>query len=240
MTPLHVRGQPGDLAPYVLLPGDPGRARWIAETFLDAPRLYNEYRSLLGYTGTYQGMPVSVQTTGMGTPSASIVAEELIQLGAQVLVRVGTCGAMHPSLRAGDLFVAQGSIPADGVSRQYLKGRPYTAIPDYGVLEAQVAAARQQHLRHHVGLILTEDAFYATTPADGEEWARLGAYAVEMEASAIFLIARMRGIRAGALLTVSNQVGDAEFVAPQVLQTGVENMTRVALEGLLRLHRQEV
>lgn len=220
----------------VLLPGDPGRARWIAETFLQNVKQYNDYRSLLGFTGTYKGLPVSVQTTGMGTPSAAIVAEELIQLGAKVLVRVGTCGAVDDRLQAGQLVVVQGSVPADGVTRQYLEGRPYSAIPDFAVLESQVAAARAMEVKHEVGLIATEDAFYATTPADAKHWAKYGVLAFEMEASAVFLIARMRGVRAGCLLAVSNQIGDDQFIAPEVLQQGVYHMTQVALEGFVRLN----
>lgn len=235
MSPLHVRAQTGQVAPYVLLPGDPDRARYIADTFLEDVSTYNTYRSLLGYTGTYKGMPVSVQTTGMGCPSASIVAEELVQLGAKVLVRVGTSGAVDPVLEAGDLLIAQGAVPLDGTTRQYLEGRPYSAIPSWPVLRSLVAAAEKSGERYHVGLIATEDAFYATNPENAREWQRFGVMAFEMEAAAIFLIAKMRGIHAGALLTVSNQIGDSEFVPEDILKRGVHRMIETALEGLLLL-----
>ena len=235
MSPLHVRAQTGQVAPYVLLPGDPDRARYIADTFLEDVSTYNTYRSLLGYTGTYKGMPVSVQTTGMGCPSASIVAEELVQLGAKVLVRVGTSGAVDPVLEAGDLLIAQGAVPLDGTTRQYLEGRPYSAIPSWPVLRSLVVAAEKSGERYHVGLIATEDAFYATNPENAREWQRFGVMAFEMEAAAIFLIAKMRGIHAGALVTVSNQIGDSEFVPEDILKRGVHRMIETALEGLLLL-----
>jgi len=235
MSPLHVRAQNGEVAPYVLLPGDPSRASYIADNFLEDVRTYNTYRSLLGYTGNYKGVPVSVQTTGMGCPSASIVAEELVQLGAKVLVRVGTSGAVDPVLEAGDLLIAQGAVPLDGTTRQYLEGRPYSAIPSWPVLKSLVAAAEESGERYHVGLIATEDAFYATNPKIAREWQRYGVMAFEMEAAAIFLIAKMRGIHAGALVTVSNQIGDSEFVPEEVLKKGVHRMIETALEGLLLL-----
>jgi len=235
MSPLHVRAQTGEVAPYVLLPGDPNRASYIADNFLEDVKTYNTYRSLLGYTGTYKGMPVSVQTTGMGCPSASIVAEELVQLGARVLVRVGTSGAVDPVLEAGDLLIAQGAVPLDGTTRQYLEGRPYSAIPSWPVLKSMVTAAEKSGERYHVGLIATEDAFYATNPENAREWQRYGVMAFEMEAAAIFLIAKMRGIHAGALVTVSNQIGDSEFVSEDILKKGVHRMIETALEGLLLL-----
>lgn len=238
MFTLHVRGKPGEVAPYVLLPGDPGRAEWIAKTYLERPQQYNSYRSLLGFTGTYKGLPVSVQTTGMGTPSAAIVTEELIRLGVKVMVRVGTTGAVHDGLKSADVVVAQGAIPLDGTTRQYLEGRPYAPIPDYDVLQALVDSAKSARVRHQVGLILTEDAFYATTPKIARSWGEWGVLGVEMESSAIFTIARRHGVRAGTLLTVSNQIGDSSFIPPQVLQGGVARMTEVALESLVLLEQR--
>ncbi|XOB99242.1 purine-nucleoside phosphorylase [Deinococcota bacterium DY0809b] len=235
MSPLHVRAQTGEVAPFVLLPGDPGRAEYIAETFLEGVTTYNTYRSLLGFTGTYKGLRVSVQTTGMGCPSASIVAEELVQLGARVLVRVGTSGAVDPALSAADLLVVQGAVPLDGTTRQYLENRPYAPIPSWPVLRALERAAAASGEPYHVGLVATEDAFYATGPENARAWNRFGVMAFEMEAAALFLIARMRGVHAGALLTVSNQIGDTEFVEESLLRRGVHRMIETALEGLVLL-----
>ncbi len=235
MSPIHIHAGPDDLAPYVLLPGDPGRARRIAERYLEDARLYNDHRGLLGYTGRYRGMPVSVQTTGMGTPSAAIVVEELIQLGVKRLVRIGTAGALSPRVRPGELVVASSAIPADGTTRQYLKGRPFAPAPSFRLLEALVESAGEGV---HVGPVLTEDAFYATTPEEAREWASYGALAVEMESAAIFLLAGMRGVEAASILAVSNNVGDPELVPEQVLTRAVDRMIGVALSALLRLEER--
>jgi purine-nucleoside phosphorylase len=235
MSPIHVRGKPGEVAERVLLPGDPGRAEWIAKTFLEDPVLYTSNRGLLGFTGRYQGVPVSVQTTGMGAPSASIVAEELIGLGARVLLRVGTCGAVDEGLAPGDLVIPQGAVPLDGATRQYLEGRPYAPVPDPGLFLALWKGAEALGYPHHVGLVATEDAFYATTPEGARAWSRYGVLAFEMEASALFLIGKMRGARAGAILAVSNRIGDPELVAEGVLREGVRRMVEVALRALLEV-----
>lgn len=237
MSQIHIHAQASDIAPYVLLPGDPNRSRMIAETFLDNARCYTSHRGLLGFTGTYKGMAVTVQTTGMGCASAAIVTEEVIRLGAQVLVRVGTCGAASPALRATDLVIAQASVPNDGTTRQYLKGDAYAPVSSYAVLEQQVAVARSMNIRHHIGLVSSEDAFYASTPADAEIMASRGILAVEMEASAIFLVAAMRKVQAGCLLVASNQIGDDSLVDADQLKAGVHRMIEVALEGML-LHAQ--
>lgn len=233
--PIHVRAEPGSVAPRVLLPGDPGRAEWIARTYLEGAVPYNTHRGLLGYTGHYKEVPVSVQATGMGAPSASIVAEELIQLGARVLVRVGTCGAVESGLEPAELLVVQGAVPLDGTTRQYLEGLPYAPVPDAEVFLALLRSARALGVAHRAGLVVTEDAFYATTSEKARAWAAYGVLAFEMEASALFLIAKMRRVRAGAVLTVSNRIGDPELVPPEVLQEGVRRMTEVALEAILEV-----
>lgn len=232
---MHVRAEPGLVAPRVLLPGDPGRAEWIARTYLEGAVPYNTHRGLLGYTGRYKGVPVSVQATGMGAPSAAIVVEELIQLGARVLVRVGTCGAVESGLEPAELVVVQGAVPLDGTTRQYLEGLPYAPVPDVEVFLALLRSARALGFPHRAGLVATEDAFYATSLEKARAWAAYGVLAFEMEASALFLIAKMRRVRAGAVLTVSNRVGDPDVVPPEVLQEGVRRMTEVALEATLEV-----
>lgn len=233
--PLHVRGNPGDVAPFVLLPGDPNRADWIAQNFLEDLKTYTTYRALYGYTGTYKGLPLSVQATGMGCPSTAIVVEELVALGARAMIRVGTCGVFTDTMKAPELVIVQGSIPYDGTTRQYLNGLPYTAIPDWDTLETLVQSARAEGFPHHVGLNVTEDAFYSPQEHHGARFTQYGAISVEMESSALFLIAKMRRVRAGTVLAVVNKVGDSEFVAPELIQTGVERMTKTALEAFLRL-----
>jgi purine-nucleoside phosphorylase len=239
MSQLHIHAQPGDVAPWVLLPGDPKRATFIAETFLESPRLYNDNRHLLGYTGGYRGVPVSVQTTGMGCPSLAIVTEELIRLGARTLIRVGTAGIVSPAISPGDLIIATAAVPADGTTRQYLKGRPYAPHPDFEVVSALAACGQEGDSEAHLGLIRTEDAFYATSPADVPELRELGVLAIEMEASALFLLGRLRGVATGCVLSASNAIGDSSFTDAEVLGGSVRKMVERALNACVRLAEAE-
>ncbi len=237
MSQLHVQAEKDDVAPFVLLPGDPDRATFIAETFFDKPKLYNDYRQLLGYTGTYKGMPVSVQTTGMGCPSLAIVVEELVRLGAKTLVRVGTSGIISREVEPGDLIVATASVPQDGTTRMYLGGDPYAPAASFGVTRALAEAGAGKNV--HVGLIQTEDAFYATTPDDVERLEARGVLGVEMEASALFLLGKLRKVETGCALVASNYIGDPQFVEPDVLKRSVSEMVEVALGAGLALHQNQ-
>ncbi len=225
------------MAEAVLLPGDPNRARLIAERFLASPELYNDHRQLLGFSGSYRGMRVSVQATGMGCPSLAIVTEEVIRLGGRRLVRVGTCGAVAPGVAPGDLVVASASVANDGTTRQYLQGAPYSPAADFGLTSALASAAKLQaeaagH-RSHVGLIQTEDAFYATTPGHVPALAARGVLAIEMEASALFLLGALRSVRTGCVLVTSNNIGDDRFLEPQSLQESVLAMVEATLDALV-------
>lgn len=232
MAQLHLHAEPGDVAPLVLLPGDPNRARLIAETFFDAPTLYTDNRQLLGFSGTYKGMPVSVQATGMGCPSLAIVTEELVHLGAKTLIRIGTAGIIAAEVEPGDLVVASGAVPLDGTTRQYLQGAPYAPIPSFEVTRALADAAPDAH----VGLIQTEDAFYATQPEDVARLAARGVLAIEMEAAALFLIGKLRRVATGCTLVASNRIGDSSFIDPAFLRERVLEMARVTLEAGFKLH----
>jgi len=236
MSQLHLHADPGDVAEVVLLPGDPNRARRIAESFFEEPVLYTDHRQLLGFTGRYRGLRVSVQATGMGCPSLAIVSEELIRLGARTLVRVGTAGIVADGIEPGDLVVASAAVPNDGTTRQYLRGDAYAPTADFDVTRALVDAGTAHGRAPHVGLIQTEDAFYATSPDDVPRLRARGVLAIEMEASALFLIARLRGARAGCALVASNRIGDDAFVAPEVLADGVARMTRMTLDAMVALH----
>lgn len=233
MAELHVHAEPGEVAPFVLLPGDPNRATLIAETFFESPRRYTEYRGLLGYTGRYRGMPVSVQTTGMGCPSLAIVVEEIVRLGAQTLVRVGTAGIVADTVSPGDLVVAHAAVPRDGTTRMYLGGDPYAPVASFAVTKALAEAAPDAH----VGLIQTEDAFYATTPEGVATLAERGVLAVEMEAAALFLLGQLRRVRAGCALVASNRIGDTTFIDPAFLRERVLAAARAALEAGLALQK---
>jgi DeoD family purine-nucleoside phosphorylase len=231
--PIHLRAEPGDYADACLLPGDPLRARWISERFLEDVRQVNGERGLLGFTGAYRGAPVSVQATGMGTPSAAIVVEELVQLGVTRLLRVGTCGAVGQGLALGELVLALSAVPADGTTRRYLRGEPHAPTADWDLLHGAVHAAKELGVRLHVGPIASTDVFYEPDEGQNERWAARGVLAVEMEAAALFTIAALRGVRAGALLTVSDLiVGVHERISDEALRAGVESMTELALRAV--------
>ena len=237
MSPIHVRGEPGDFAENVLLPGDPRRAKYIAENIFDDAKLVTEERGMLGYTGSYKGEPVSVQATGMGCPSASIVAEELIQLGAKNLLRVGTCGAYDRDLRLGDLIVATSAAPQDGTVSSITRGVPYAPAAHFDIVHAAHHAAESAGRRTFVGQVVSSDLFYDPTEDPATLWGDLGVLAVEMEAAVIFTIAAMHGVRAGCLLTVSDTIG-AEIVriSDEDLRNAVDNMMTLALDTLYALN----
>jgi DeoD family purine-nucleoside phosphorylase len=237
MSPIHVRAEPEDFAESVLLPGDPLRAKYIAENFFEDAKLVTEERGMLGYTGTYRGKSVSVQATGMGCPSASIVAEEIIQLGAKNLLRVGTCGGYSEELRLGDLIVATSATPNDGTVSSLTRGVPYAPAAHFDIVHAAYHAGESAGRRTFVGPIVSSDLFYDPVESPAELWGNLGVLAVEMEASAIFTIAAMQGVRAGCLLTVSDTIG-AELVriSDEDLRRAVDNMMELALDTLNALN----
>jgi DeoD family purine-nucleoside phosphorylase len=234
MSPVHVRAEPGDFAESVLLPGDPRRAKYIAENFFDGARLVTEERGMLGYTGTYKGRPVSVQATGMGCPSAAIVTEELVQLGARNLLRVGTCGSYGEGMRLGDLVIATAACPQDGTVNALTRGVPYAPAAHFDLVHAAHHAAEGAGRRTFMGPIVSSDLFYDPVEDPRGLWSKLGVLAVEMEAAAIFTIAAIHGVRAGCLLTVSDTIGEEEIVriGDEELKSAVDNMMALALDTL--------
>jgi DeoD family purine-nucleoside phosphorylase len=231
-VPIHVRADPGDYAEACLLPGDPLRARYIAETFLERVEEKNSERGMLGYTGTFAGRPVSVQSTGMGCPSAAIVIEELVQLGVKRLLRVGTCGGLQPDLALGDLIVAVSAVPADGTARHYVGGEPHAPTADWELVHGAVHAAKELGRRIRVGAIASSDTFYDPDHERHRRWSERGVLAVEMEAAALFTIGALRKVQAGCLLTVSDIVIGEEFtrITDADLKAAVDQMTELALE----------
>ena len=177
MPQIHLRAEADDYAPLVLLPGDPNRATWIAEKFDGGPgaaRQVTSHRGLLGYTGTYNGVPVSVQTSGMGAPSMSIVVEELLRLGARRLIRVGTCGGIGPGIKTGEIVIAASAAPVDGATRTYLHGDAYAPTADFGLVRALVEAAERRGQKPHVGQVATVDVFYNPDPDYFSKWREPG------------------------------------------------------------------
>ena len=233
-TPVHVRARRGAVAPIVLLVGDPARATRIAER-LDGSRCYNEHRGLLGYTGRYRGVRVSAQTTGMGCPSAAIVCEELAELGARVLIRAGTCGALQPNMRPTDLIIATAASPLDGTTARYVDGDRYAPAASYRVVRALTDAADARSVRYHTGPVATEDVLYGVDAAWIRRWRARGVLAQEMEASAIFTVAALRGMEAGCVLTASNLAGQHTRLPDRRLVPAIDSMIDVALEAAVTL-----
>jgi DeoD family purine-nucleoside phosphorylase len=231
-VPIHLRGEAGDYAEACLLPGDPLRARWIAETLLDDARQVNAERGLLGFTGSFEGSPVSVQATGMGAPSTAIVVEELLQLGVRRLIRVGTCGALRPELALGDLVVALSAVPAESTSAALVGGEPHAPTADWELLHGMVHAAKELGERPHVGPIATSDTFYDPDPERHRRWGARGVLAVEMESSLLFTLAPLRGAQAATLLVVSDLVFEEPVrIDDDALAQSVERMVRIALKA---------
>ncbi|MFL5845403.1 MAG: purine-nucleoside phosphorylase [Solirubrobacteraceae bacterium] len=210
-----------ELAPRVLLPGDPGRALLLAQTLLEAPLMFNHNRGLWGYTGAApDGEPLTIQSTGMGAPSAAIVVSELIDLGAERIVRTGTCGALSGALALGDLVVVESALSADGVSAAL-----GPAAPDPGLTAALPG--------EHRGGAVTSDLFYDPDLERQERWATDGALVVEMECAAVFAVAALRGVAAAALLLVTDLVLPArERIDPDALREGEERLGRAALAAV--------
>ena len=202
--PIHLRGEPGDYAEAVLLPGDPLRAQHIAETFFDSPRQVNGERGMLGFTGTFEGSPISVQSSGMGCPSAAIVIEELVQLGVKRIVRVGTCGGLQTDMALGDLVLAISAVPSDGTMLTYTGGEPHAPTADFELVHAAVHQAKHDGTKIRVGPCVSSSTFYDPDTGRAQRWSDRGVLAVEMEAAILFTIAALRRIQAACLLTVSD------------------------------------
>lgn len=230
--PIHLRAEAGDYAEAVLVPGDPLRAKYIADTFFDDARQVNAERGMLGYTGTYHGRPVSVQSTGMGCPSAAIVFEELCMLGVKRIIRVGTCGGLQAGMEMGELVVATCATPADHTALTYTGGDAHAPAADFDLVWSAVQHARSVGRKLRVGGIVSSDVFYQPDTGLAQRWSDRGIQAVEMEAAALFTIGALRRIKTGALCTVSDIVVDGEFVriSDEALRHAVDEMMEIALE----------
>jgi len=230
-VPIHLRGEPGDYAEACLLPGDPLRAKYIAETFFDSPRQVNSERGMLGYTGTFKGKPVSVQSSGMGCPSAGIVIEELAMLGVKRVVRVGTCGGLQPDLRIGDLIVALSATPADATATHLIGGEPHAPTASWELVHEAVHQAKHLGKPVRVGPIVSSDVFYNPDLGQYQRWSDRGILAVEMEGAILFTAGALKKLLTGCLLIVSDVVVEGEFVriSDEDMQRAVDGMTELAL-----------
>lgn len=242
-TQIHLHAEPGAYAPVVLLPGDPNRATRMADRLdggLAGTRLVNENRGLLGYTGTLHGVPLSIQTTMMGTPTTTIVVEELLNLGATTLIRVGTTGG-YRGTRLGDVIVVLAAAASTGIGQVLGGGEPTAPTADFEVVQALAAASRDAGLTTHVGPVVTSDVFYDPHPGGAGRWGARGYLSAEMETAAVYLLAmreraRGRPVRAGAILTVSDVIldpGDVAEGAPA--QAGWERLPEDELQRRIDL-----
>jgi uridine phosphorylase len=241
----HLACGPGDVGGYVLLPGDPGRCERIAAR-LDGAALVATNREYTTWTGTLEGAAVSVTSTGIGGPSAAIAVEELCNLGAHTLIRVGSCGAMQPGLRLGDVIVAQAAVRDEGTSAQYVP-LAWPAVAHLDVVDALRAAAAAAGVRHHVGTVQSKDSFYgemdpgrmpiaAELRCRWEAWVRAGVLASEMECAALLTVAAVRRVRAGAALAVVNAAPTVDAM-PDPARLPIDALVEVAVDAVRRLAR---
>ena len=236
----HIMCGVGDVAKYVLLPGDPGRVAKIA-SFFDESQIVANYRGFVTYTGRISGIDVSVCSTGIGCPSAAIVVEELSRIGAETFIRVGTTGAIQPHIDVGDVVVAAAAVRAEGTSRNYVP-LEFPAVADFSVTAALLDAAGESTQKIHFGFVLTSDAFYCNYE-NLNFWSKLNVLSVEMESSVVFTIAKLKNLKAGSILAVDGNpllgVGKGEFEPGERtgeldvrVQNAITEETRIALNAI--------
>ncbi|GIO39044.1 purine nucleoside phosphorylase DeoD-type [Paenibacillus antibioticophila] len=233
---VHIGAKPGDIADTVLLPGDPLRAKFIAETYLSDVVCYNEVRGMLGFTGTYKGKRISVQGSGMGIPSFSIYANELIQeYQVKNLIRVGTCGGMQEHVHVRDVILAQGACTDSSMNRHIFKGYDFSPIASFDLLKAAYERGAEKGLKLHVGNIFCSDSFYRDDTSVTGLLMKYGVLGVEMETTALYTLAAKFGVNALTILTVSDHLLTGEETTAEERQTTFHEMMEVALETAVSL-----
>lgn len=227
---IHIGAKQGQIAPTVLLPGDPLRAKFIAETLLEEAVCFNEVRGMLGYTGLYEGRRVSVMGTGMGIPTLSIYVNELVsEYGASVLIRVGTCGALQPHLKVGDIVLPLASSTNSHINRLRFGGMDYAPVASFDLLQKAYQAAKERGARVFVGGMLSSDTFYNDDPEWWKIWAEHGALVCDMETSGLYTLAAKLKVEALSVLTVSDSVITGESASPAQRERGFRQMAEIAL-----------
>ena len=234
MATSHINAAPGDFAETVLMPGDPLRAEYIANTYLDDVRRVTDVRNMWGFTGEYKGQAVSVMAHGMGIPSASIYCTELMtEYGVKRVIRVGSCGTSHPDVKLRDIIIAMGASTDSNCNRMRFGGYDYAAIASFDLVEKAVAAARAAGVSYHVGNIFSADLFYTPDPDMFATMAKYNVYGVEMEAAGIFAIAAENNAEALAICTVSDGIVTGEALTSEERATTFDEMILVALETVV-------
>jgi len=233
---IHIAAEKGQIAPRVLFPGDPLRAKWIAETYLSEVTCYTEIRNMFGFTGTYKGERISVQGSGMGQPSASIYANELfVDYDVQTLIRVGSCGALTEKVKLRDVIVAMSASTDSQMNRLRFHGLDYAPTADYQLLRAAVDAAETSGLNVHVGQVFSGDLFYNDRPELVARTAEYGVLGIEMEAAALYTLAAKYGRRALGIMTVSDHLITKEETTAAERQTTFSEMITIALDAAVEV-----
>lgn len=228
---VHIDAKKGDIAEKILLPGDPLRAKFIAENFLEDAVCYNEVRGMLGFTGTYRGERISVQGTGMGMPSASIYMHELIHdFGVRQLVRIGSCGALRPDVHIRDVIIAQAACTDSAMYSHVADHVTFAPIGDFGLIRQAYDIGKREGMQIRVGNVYSTDTFYADTNDINEKLANLGVLAVEMETAALYTLAAKFQVQGLAVLTVSDHLLTGEQTTPMERQTTFNQMIEIALQ----------
>ena len=231
---IHIAAAKGQIAESILLPGDPLRAKFIAESFLEKPERFNDVRNMFGYTGLYKGERVSVMGTGMGMPSLSIYANELIRdYGVKRLVRVGTCGGLSSEVKLRDMILGISASTDSAVNKVRFRGMDYAPAPSFRLLDAAYRAAKEKGLPVHVGKIISSDSFYTEDPDQWKIWARFGVIGVEMETAELYTLAAKYGVEALAVLTVSDHLITHEETTSAEREKTFVGMVEVGLAAAL-------
>jgi len=227
----HIEAKNGEIANVVLLPGDPMRAKWIAENFFDNPKLYNDVRGMLGYTGTYNGHPISVQGTGMGVPSTLIYCHELInEYGVPKLIRVGSSGSFQSHINLRDIVVAMSASSTSGINNTRFVNADYSPTADFDLFRKAILCAEELNIPIQAGNILTADEFYGDTFDDYKHWAAYGVLSVEMEAAGLYTIAAKFGVQALAILTISDSLVTGDKLSSDDRESSFETKINLALQ----------
>ena len=231
MATPHINAEPGDFAPTVLMPGDPLRAKYIAETFLDDARLVCDVRNAFGFTGTYRDLGISVMAHGMGIPSASIYFSELMEhFGVKRIIRVGSCGTTHPEVELRDIVIAMGASTDSGVNRMRFMGHDLAALASFNLVRHAVRVAEARELPYHVGNTFSADLFYTPQPELFDLMAKYQILAIEMESAGLYPLAAEHGAEALAVCTVSDNIRTDERLSSAERQTSFNQMIELALE----------
>lgn len=228
----HINATPADFAPTVLMPGDPLRAKFIAENFLTDAKLVNNVRGIQGYTGTYEGVPVSVMASGMGMPSIGIYSYELFNFfDVKTIIRVGSAGALNPDIKVRDIVLGQGACTNSAYASQYNLPGNYAPIASYNVLRTCADIATEMGVPFHVGNLLSSDTFYADNGAEANAaWTKMGVMAIEMEAAALYMNAARCGKQALAMCTISDHIVTGEATSAEERQNSFTQMMELALK----------